>query len=122
VTLQSTSVSEQPLGKHVPAPTNTHTEIELLLETGVSTRSVQRGYKEENRGYPVQSRVNLQDGVQPAMAWALEAEESPLLEAITRERLVETQQAGKVFGRCGDLGIVEISGGDVIACSSESCV
>jgi hypothetical protein len=33
-----------------------------------------------------------------------EAEESPLLEAITKERLVKTQQASKrISGCCGDL-------------------
>jgi hypothetical protein len=34
------------------------------------------------------------------------AEESPLLEAVTRERLVETQRAGK--GLAGDLVICEL--------------
>jgi hypothetical protein len=47
----------------------------------------------------------------------IEAEESPLLEAVARERLLKTQQAEK-----GVSGAVEISGGAVIACSSESCV
>jgi hypothetical protein len=46
-----------------------------------------------------------------------EAEEFPLLEAVARERLVKTQQAGK-----GLAGAVVISGGAVIACSSDSCV
>jgi hypothetical protein len=32
-----------------------------------------------------------------------EAEESLLLEAVTREALVKTQQAGKLSGCCGDL-------------------
>jgi hypothetical protein len=45
-----------------------------------------------------------------------EAEESPLLEAVTKERLVKKQQAGK---SCGDLSIVEISGGIVIGSISE---
>jgi hypothetical protein len=45
--------------------------------------------------------------------WVREAEESPLLEAIAREWLVKTQQAGKWLSRCcGDLWIVEISGGN----------
>jgi hypothetical protein len=49
---------------------------------------------------------------------AREAEESPLLEAVARERPVKTQQAGKTLnGRCGDLWIVEISGDALIACS-----
>jgi uncharacterized NAD(P)/FAD-binding protein YdhS len=41
------AVHRQRLGKHVPAATNTHATIEVLLET-VSTRSVQRGYKEDS--------------------------------------------------------------------------
>jgi GMP synthase-like glutamine amidotransferase len=53
--------------------------------------------------------------------WAREAEEFPLLKAVVRERL--KQRAGKMLGRCyGDLWIVEIIGGAVITCSSESCV
>jgi hypothetical protein len=34
---------------------------------------------------------------------AREAEESPLLEAVARERLLKTHQAGKLSGCCGDL-------------------
>jgi hypothetical protein len=45
------------------------------------------------------------------------AEESPLLEAVARERLVKIQQTGK-----GLAGAMEISGGAVITCSYESCV
>jgi hypothetical protein len=41
-------VSRQRFGKHVPAVTDTHATIEVLLETVFSTRSMQRGYKEEN--------------------------------------------------------------------------
>jgi hypothetical protein len=48
-----------------------------------------------------------------------EAEESPLLEAVARERLVKTQQTGK--GLAGAMVICELCGA-VIACSSESCV
>jgi hypothetical protein len=49
---------------------------------------------------------------------SVEAEESPLLEAVTKERLVKTQQTGN------DLvcAVVEISGGAVITCRFESCV
>jgi hypothetical protein len=46
-----------------------------------------------------------------------EADKSPLLETVARERPVKTQQAVK-----GLAVAVEISGGAVIACSSESCV
>jgi hypothetical protein len=35
-------VSRQRLGKHVPAATDTHSTIEVLLETVFSTLSVQR--------------------------------------------------------------------------------
>jgi hypothetical protein len=43
-------VSRQRLCKHVPAATDTHAAIEILLETVFSTRSVQRGYEEDNWG------------------------------------------------------------------------
>jgi hypothetical protein len=48
---------------------------------------------------------------------AREAEESPLLETDARERLVKRHYVGK-----GLAGAVVISGGAVIACSSESNV
>jgi hypothetical protein len=44
------SVSRLRIDKHVPAATNTHTTIELLLETVFSARSIQSGYTEENCG------------------------------------------------------------------------
>jgi hypothetical protein len=37
------------------------------------------------------------------MTRAFEAEESPLLEAVTMERLVKTLPAGKYFGCCDDV-------------------
>jgi hypothetical protein len=43
-----TAVSRQRLGKRVPATTDTHATIDVLLETMFHTRSVQRGYKEDN--------------------------------------------------------------------------
>jgi hypothetical protein len=51
-------VSRQWIGKHVPAATNTHGNIELLLEMVFSTRSVQRGYKENNWGNPVSRELS----------------------------------------------------------------
>jgi hypothetical protein len=42
------AVSRQRLSKNIPAATDTHATIEVLLETVFSTRSVQRGYKEDN--------------------------------------------------------------------------
>jgi hypothetical protein len=50
-----------------------------------------------------------------------EAEESPLLEAVTKQRLVKTLKAGEGLACC-DLKSVEISESAVIACSSEWCV
>jgi stage III sporulation protein SpoIIIAA len=52
---ETTFVSKQRLGKHVPAATDTHATIEELLETVFYTRSVQRGYKEDNWGNRVSS-------------------------------------------------------------------
>jgi hypothetical protein len=46
-------VSRQLLGKHVPVATDTHATIEVLLETVFSSRSVQRGYEEDNWGNQV---------------------------------------------------------------------
>jgi hypothetical protein len=53
-----------------------------------------------------------------------EAAESPLPEAVARERLVKTtRQASWMFsGCCGNLWIVEISDDTVTACTSKSCV
>jgi hypothetical protein len=42
------SVSRQRICKQIPAATNTHKTIGLQLETVFSSRSVQRGYKEDN--------------------------------------------------------------------------
>jgi hypothetical protein len=47
-TVACRDVSGQRLGKHVPAGMDTHAKTEVLLETGVSSRSVQKGYKEGN--------------------------------------------------------------------------
>jgi hypothetical protein len=42
------TVSRQWLAKQVPAATDTHSTIEVLLETVFSSQSVQRRYKEDN--------------------------------------------------------------------------
>jgi hypothetical protein len=47
-----------------------------------------------------------------------ETEESPLLEAVTRERLLETQQAGEDLAR-SDLSSAEISNSAIITCNLE---
>jgi hypothetical protein len=70
----------------------------------------------------VSEGVQLRD-IRETRAWAWEAEESPLLEVVTRERLLKTRQARKrLSGCCWDLRIVEISSGTVITCSSEWCI
>jgi hypothetical protein len=48
-------------------------------------------------------------------------EESPLLEAVTRERLVKTQQTENTVC-CRDLLSAEISNGAIIKCSHKLCV
>jgi hypothetical protein len=47
---ETTFVSRQRLDKQVPAATDTHATIKVLLETVFYTRSAQRGYKKDNRG------------------------------------------------------------------------
>jgi hypothetical protein len=42
------AVYRQRLGKHVSVATDTHATIEVLLEMVFSTRSIQRGYKDDN--------------------------------------------------------------------------
>jgi hypothetical protein len=85
------AVSRLRLGKHVPVATDTHVTIEGFLETVFTTRSVKRGYKEEYLS------KNSSVGREPPFRkdLSVEAEESPLLEAVTRERLMKTQQAVK---------------------------
>jgi hypothetical protein len=52
-----------------------------------------------------------------------DAKESPLLEAVAREWLMKTQQAGKRLSGChSDLQSVEINDDALIACSFEWCV
>jgi hypothetical protein len=52
---ETTFVARQRLGKHVPAATDTHSTIEVLLETVFSTRFVLRCYKEYIWGNRVSS-------------------------------------------------------------------
>jgi hypothetical protein len=52
---ETTFYSRKRLGNHVPAATDTHATIEVLLEKVFFTRSVQRGYKEDNWGNRVRS-------------------------------------------------------------------
>jgi hypothetical protein len=86
---------------------------------GNDTWSVPRCYKQGTKLHPDSSVLH---GVCEERTWAREDEESPLLEVIARQRLMKTQQDGKRLSVCcGDLWIVEIGGGAVIACSTKSC-
>jgi hypothetical protein len=97
--------------------------IELLLETVFPTRSVERGYKEDNWGDPVSRSVDgeLSSAREAEKRWrynsvdssvlgyspvsndvSTEAEESPLLRAVTKQRPVKTLQAGEDLV-CSDL-------------------
>jgi hypothetical protein len=84
---------------------------------------VKNGYKEDNWGDPnswdlaviwaLQGRqkrddaiVELRDIRMTGKTWGREAKESPLLEAVARERLVKTQQAGQ--GLAGAVVICEL--------------
>jgi hypothetical protein len=51
----TTFVSRQRLGKRIPAPTDTHATVEILLETACSARCVQGGCGEDNGGNLVNS-------------------------------------------------------------------
>jgi hypothetical protein len=87
-----------------------HATIELQLETRCFYVVVPRCYKQGTKSVS-------------SVREAREAAESPLLEAVAKERLMKTQQAGKRLSVCcGDFWIVEISGDAVIACSSKLCV
>jgi hypothetical protein len=70
--------------QHVPAATNTHTTIELLLETVFFTRSVQSGFIRKT--IAVAQLVVSQSPASKAVS--TEAEGCPLLEGITREQLM----------------------------------
>jgi hypothetical protein len=66
-------------------------------------------------------QVQFCTGAWEERTWAHGAEESPLLEAVAREKLVKTKQAGKSLA--GDnLWIVDIRRGAVITCIFETYV
>jgi hypothetical protein len=50
-----------------------------------------------------------------------EVEESPLLEAVTRERQVKAKRLKRLTVCCCDLQSVEICVGTIIKCSHQSC-
>jgi hypothetical protein len=90
-----------------------------------STRFVPRSYKEDSWGNQVSS---VRESVKKRVSWkggaiqedlSGEAEESPLLEAVTSERLVKTQEAEKGLADAVVIcEIVEINGDAVIICGS----
>jgi hypothetical protein len=84
---ETTFVSGQRLGEHVSAATDTHETLEVLLETVFSIRSVQKGLQGG------QLKQDEAAGREPPFRKYLrvEAGESPLLKAVTRERLERTQ-------------------------------
>jgi hypothetical protein len=47
---ETTFISRQLLGKHIPVATDMYATIEVLLETLFSIRSMLTGYKEDNWG------------------------------------------------------------------------
>jgi hypothetical protein len=77
----------------VPAATDAHATIEILLETVFSSQSVQRGYKQDNwkKNSSAGRELPFRDDLSP------EAEEQPLLEAVTEQLLVKTMRDGKDF-------------------------
>jgi hypothetical protein len=121
-TNKQTAVSEQMLGKHVPAESKTHATIEewclrcvpckvfIKKRTGViqSVEGWQFSWALQGRqkkwGYSwVDSWQEFCTGGCDKRTWAREAEESPLLEAVARERLVKTAGWKRLSGCCGDL-------------------
>jgi hypothetical protein len=96
--------SRQWPSKHVPTVMNRHATIEVLLQT-VFTRSVLRKTTRAIKSVQYGKRT-----------WAREDEESPLLEAVSRKRLMKKLQAGEDLA-CSDLQSVEISDSVIVICS-----
>jgi hypothetical protein len=95
------AISGRRLGKYVPAATE-----ELCFLCGPCRDIIKHETRLEFSEFCT--------GVFDERTGAPEAEESPLLEAFAKERLVKARKFLAVA--------VVISGGAVIACSSESCV
>jgi hypothetical protein len=108
----TTTISEQVLGKHVPAEINAHLTIDLLCKRGVIHAEMLWAGQ-----FEATSLVEFCKGGGNKRTWAREAEESPLLEAVARERLVRTQQAGKGLAITVVICSVEITDRVVITCS-----
>jgi hypothetical protein len=86
---ETTAVAMQRSRKHAS------TTVELLLETVLFAWFVPRSYFEDNCGDTVSCQLSVESWDCEDRTWAQEAEESTLLEAVTRKRLVRTHQAGK---------------------------
>jgi hypothetical protein len=137
-TNESTTVSEQWLGKHVPTETDSHVTIDLVWKRGAfhvvrgeilwaeqfeatSQLSSARAAEKRWRYSWVVSWRRVCTGGCDKGTGAREAEESE--EAVARERLIKTQPVEKRLSWCsGDLWSVEISDSAVTTCSSEWCV
>jgi hypothetical protein len=91
-----------------------------MLETVFSTQSMRIGYKDDNWGIPVSWELSSAREAEKRWCYSsvvvylpdnnymsTEAEESPLLRAVTKQRLVMTVQAGEDLA-CNDLWSVEI--------------
>jgi hypothetical protein len=104
------ATARERLGKHIPRK-----RIHIREWTVLSARTVPRTYEEDNWGNRVSS---VRQAVKWRESWkrvereppfgedlSAEAEDSPLLEAVTRERLVKTQLAGR--GLAGPVVICE---------------
>jgi hypothetical protein len=97
-----TFVPRQRLGKHVPAETDKHATIEVLMETVFSIRLVQGGHKEESLCKRISS---VREYVKRTLS--CEAEESVLLEGVATEWLMKIEQIGN--GLAGAVMIYELS-------------
>jgi hypothetical protein len=120
------AVSEQRLGKHVPAETSTRATIEELCfrygpRRGVIKKTIGaiRLVEGWQLIWALQGRLRREDAIAvltvdiwqafctgscDKRTWAREAEESPLLEDIATERLLQPLQDEKDFAsvKCGD--------------------
>jgi hypothetical protein len=109
-------VSRQRIGKHVPAATNTHITIELLLKRVFSVRSVHSGYNDDNWGDPVERWVSAWEAVtvgpESGKLKILHCWKPLLWNGWWRHSRLEKGLAGAVV----------ICGWAVITCSSELCI
>jgi hypothetical protein len=98
------SVFRHRIAKYVPMVTNINTTIELLLETVVLLCPckvlVRKTVGVTQLVGSCQLKVEFCTGGCEDRTSVREAEESPLLEAIAREWVMKTQQAGKRLRKC----------------------